>query len=81
MTLTTKRRIIGSMLGILMGLAALPDEAPAQGSWRGLVVAPENRCAPYDRDDYRYPQSVEDEIVASLGGFYGSRSLANQRPV
>ena len=42
----------------------------AQGSWRGLVVAPEQRCAPYDADDYRYPQSVEDRIVAELGGVY-----------
>ena len=40
-------------------------------SWRGLVVAPERRCSPYDADDYRYPQSVEDRIVAELGGIYG----------
>ena len=37
----------------------------------GLVVAPEQRCAPYDADDYQYPQSVEDRIVAELGGVYG----------
>ena len=37
-------------------------------SWRGLVVAPERRCSPYDAGDYRYPQSVEDRIVAELGG-------------
>ena len=43
----------------------------AQTSWRGLVVAPEQRCSPYDADDYRYPQSVEDRIVAELGGVYG----------
>ena len=50
----------------------LPATAPvhAQASWRGLVVAPEQRCAPYDADDYRYPQSVEDRIVAQLGGVY-----------
>ena len=40
-------------------------------SWRGLVVAPERRCTPYDADDYRYPQSVEDRIVDELGGVYG----------
>ena len=40
-------------------------------SWRGLVVAPERRCTPYDADDYRYPQSVEDRIVNELGGVYG----------
>ena len=36
--------------------------------WRGLVVAPECRCTPYDRDDYDYPQSVEAQIAARLGG-------------
>ena len=40
--------------------------------WRGLVVAPEHRCAPYDSDDYRYSQSVEQRIVADMGGIiYG----------
>ena len=39
--------------------------------WRGLVVAPEHRCSPYDRRDYPYPQSVEEEIVAELGDSYG----------
>ena len=33
-----------------------------------LVVAPENRCSPYDSDDYPYPQSVEAEIVRGMGG-------------
>ena len=36
------------------------NPATAQTSWRGLVVAPESRCSPYDADDYRYPQSVEE---------------------
>ena len=41
-------------------------------SWRGLVVAPEDRCSPYDSDDYRYSQSVEQRIVTSMGGIvYG----------
>ena len=41
-------------------------------SWRGLAVAPERRCAPYERRDYPYPQSVEVGIVASMGGrIYG----------
>ena len=46
---------------------ALADAA-APDTWRGLAVAPEDRCAPYDRADYRYPQSVEADIVASMGG-------------
>ena len=42
------------------------------GLWRGLEVADEDRCSPYDSDDYRYPQSVEDRIVADMGGIiYG----------
>ncbi len=36
--------------------------------WNGLVVAPENRCSPYNRSDYRYPASVENRIVRSMGG-------------
>ena len=31
------------------------DAVQGQTSWRGLVVAPEQRCAPYDADDYQYP--------------------------
>ena len=40
-------------------------------TWYGIVVASEHRCSPYDSDDYRYPQSVEDQIIADLGGVYG----------
>ena len=48
-------------------LLALP--AGAQETWCGLEVAPENRCAPYHKStDYPYPQSVEDDIIASYGG-------------
>ncbi len=36
--------------------------------WRGLLVAPEYRCSPYDPDDYPYSQSVEQQIVASMDG-------------
>ena len=36
------------------------------------MVAPEDRCSPYDSDDYRYSQSVEQRIVTSMGGIvYG----------
>lgn len=48
-----------------------PPPTPAsQPTWRGLTIAPEERCAPYDSDDYRYPQSVETNIVRDLGGIY-----------
>jgi hypothetical protein len=53
------------------GLTGSNEAAGAQSSWRGLTVAPERRCSPYDADDYRYPQSVEDGIIRELGGVYG----------
>ena len=31
-------------------------------------IASENRCSPYDSDDYSYPQSVEPQIVNRMGG-------------
>ena len=41
-------------------------------TWRGLEVAPEDRCSPYDkRADYPYPPSVEQAIVRELGAVYG----------
>ena len=47
------------------------QEASAE-TWRGLTVAPESRCSPYDKKrDYPYPQSVERDIVRELGAVYG----------
>ena len=43
--------------------------SPAE-EWRGLIVAPEERCAPYNADEYSYPQSVEPGIADRLGGVY-----------
>ena len=61
------------VIGTASTITRIPagGELHAQTTWRGLVVAPEQRCSPYDADDYRYPQSVEDRIVAGLGGVYG----------
>ncbi len=39
-------------------------------TWRGLIVAPEYRCTPYNSKDYHYPQSVELEIISSIGKIY-----------
>ena len=55
----------------VLAMGPWDDLAATQTLWRGLVVAPESRCSPYDADDYRYPQSVEDRIIAELGGVYG----------
>ena len=62
-------------------LLPLPTATPRQGvptpgtaghSWRGLTIASEYRCSPYDADDYPYSQSVEPRIVADMGGIiYG----------
>ena len=38
--------------------------------WRGLTVADEDRCSPYDAGDYRHRASVEEDIVARLGGIF-----------
>ena len=58
---------------VLCALLSLPvsGHAVAGETWRGLTVAPEQRCSPYNQGDYRYPQSVEPRIVAELGKIYG----------
>ena len=43
--------------------------------WHGLDVAPENRCTPYEREDYPYPASVEHEIVERQGGVWSPYTL------
>ena len=52
-------------------LAAAIALTSAAETYRGIDVAPEHRCAPYDRGDYRYSQSLEPRIVASIGKVYG----------
>ena len=56
-----------AVLAIAAVLAAGHGHAAAE-TWRGLAVAPEHRCTPYNRGGYPYPQSVEARIVASMGG-------------
>ena len=58
------------ILVVLAGIA-LAGTASAE-TWRGLTVAPENRCSAYDKKaDYPYPQSVERKIVREMGAVYG----------
>ena len=53
---------------LFAALAAAVDSASAE-TWKGLVVAEENRCSPYNKKkQYPYSQSVEDEIIAAMGG-------------
>lgn len=59
-------------LSLLLPAALAAGPAAAEETWRGLAVAPEERCSPYDRKrDYAYPQSVERDIVRRLGRIYG----------
>lgn len=57
--------------------------AGAADTWRGLRIAPEHRCAPFDRAAYPYPQSIERAIIRRLGGrIYGpytGRHFTNPR--
>ena len=45
-------------------------------TYRGLTIAPEHRCTPYNPNDYPYPQSVEAQIVADFGGAITGRTPA-----
>ena len=70
-------------LALLTATAAAVDVHSRQDNgqettWRGLTVQAEDDCAatdPYDRDDYAYPQSreqdIQNEIGATSGGWYG----------
>ncbi len=61
------------LLAVLRGPAVLVIALAASAgvsaseTWRGLVVAPEDRCDSYSADDYHYPQSVELKIIEGLG--------------
>ena len=61
-----------TLVCVVVGLAWLASA----DTYRGVVIAPENRCTPYDRQDYPYSQSVEQRIVAALGAIYGPYSGA-----
>lgn len=43
----------------------------SSNTWRGLVVAPENRCQPYSSSDYPYSQSLETQLTMTYQGVYG----------
>jgi len=63
-------RVATICLIVLSG--SVPTTTASAETWRGLTVAPEHRCSPYDRKrDYRYPPTIEHEIVRQLGAVYG----------
>ena len=50
---------------------ALTEESQVEETWRGLTVAPEERCAPYDRADYPYNSGVlEVDLIRESDGVY-----------
>ena len=55
-----------------VAIASVLAATSAAETYRGIEVAPEWGCSPYDPDDYAYPQSVEQRIVDDLDGLvYG----------
>lgn len=56
-------------------VAAEPTATETTGqtgpTWRGITVATEHRCSPYDADDYPYPALIEPKIVDAQDGIYG----------
>ena len=72
----TRTTLVG-VAALFLGGCATPltvstaqtPELPVE-RWRGLIVAAENRCAPYRSDEYAYPQAVEDDIIQRLGGLF-----------
>ena len=63
------RRVPLALRLMLSGAVLALAGAALAETWRGPSVAPEHRCAPYERKgDYAYPQSVERRIIERLGG-------------
>ena len=60
-------RLSAAVLELDARVTALEETAHAD-PLAGIAIADENRCIPYDADDYNYPQSVEAEIAAAMGG-------------
>ena len=60
----------GTWIALIAALV-IQTKAVGQETYRGVRVEPEVRCAPYDRDDYPYPQSVESDIIGGIGKIYG----------
>ena len=66
----TKAEVIDIINHYLFDIELEPPAA--EDTWRGITVAPEDRCSDYHADDYSYPPSVEPLIVESMGGIvYG----------
>ena len=69
-------------LGVILPMAACSHPVVTV-IWSGLTISEEERCSPYDPDDYSYPASVEARIVEDMGGViygpYTGRLFASTR--
>ena len=73
------RRVLASLTALCL---LWSGNTVAAQTWRGLRVAPTSRCSPYLASDYSYPQSIEAQIVESLGGIwspYTGRTFSSRR--
>lgn len=78
--LARRKALKGAQLAALA--AAILCAAPAAAeTWRGLAVAPEHRCSPYDRGtQYPYSGRVEARIVERMGGASTGPTRARRSP-
>ena len=72
-------------IAMLLTMAVMALAAPMTfgEEFMGITIAPENRCAPYNKKrDYPYSQSVEDRVIAEYGGVvygpYENECFANK---
>ena len=56
------------LLALTLSLLTIASLQAQESSWRGIPIAPEDRCAPYDRAAYPYDPSLESDIIAAMGG-------------
>ena len=58
--------VVFLVIGAVSTIGRLPavSELYAQTSWRGLIVAPEQRCSPYDADDPVPHDHLDGQVVA-----------------
>ena len=79
------KELDAAVWGVLLVLAVTVGwaELLSAESWRGLTVAPEKRCAPYERSDYAYrSDALEFLLIVELGGVYApytGRCLRSRR--
>ncbi len=70
-----RARAAAALAAITAAAAVNVHAQQQETTWRRLTVEAENRCTPYDRDDYAYPQTreqdIQNEIGATAGGWYG----------